>query len=100
MNHEQKPSRYDNAIFTPPKTETDPAKIQRSILADVRHENVETVAASIASEVREWPKRDDSKSKAATETGEALLQRCETIRHDFGRVDDWGYAKARRQQCH
>jgi len=89
----KKPSKYDNAIFSPPKTETDPAQIQRSILGDMKHENVDTVAASIASEVRDWLKSDDSKSKSATETGGALLQRCETLRQDFARVEETGLRK-------
>lgn len=86
----KKPSKYDNAIFAPPKIETDPANIKRSILASKTHDNVESIAASIASEVREWLGSSDPKSKAATDTGEALLHRCETIRHDFSPIAESG----------
>lgn len=86
----KKPSKYDNAIFAPPKIETDPAEMQRSILASKSHDNIDSIAASIASEVREWLGSSDPKSKAATDTGEALLHRCETIRHDFSPIEESG----------
>ena len=89
----KKTSKYDNAIFTPPKIETDPAKIQQTILASKRHDTLESIAALIASEVRAWLGSSEPKSKAAKDTGEALLHRCETIRQDLGPIEESGLRK-------
>ncbi len=89
----KKPSKYDSAIFAPPKIETDPAEMQRSILASKSHDTIDSIAASIASEVREWLGSSEPKSKAATDTGEALLHRCETIRQDLGPIEESGIRK-------
>jgi len=87
----KQPSKYDYSVFATPEIETDPAKIYEQL---VRGSSADTglqgLVDSIASEVRQWLKSAEVKSEAASETGQDLLKRCESIRTDFGEAGPSG----------
>jgi hypothetical protein len=86
------PSKYDNAVFTGPQI-VKPKTVHDQLVSDAANESgLQELVDEIACEVREWLKIDKKeRSKAATQTGEALLLRCESIlRNDFGPVGPSG----------
>ena len=90
----KQPSKYDHTVFTKPKIETDPAKVYEQLIGDTREDSgLKSLVDLIAAEVRQWLEGAETRSDAATETGKQLLERCETIRTNFGEVGDNGLRK-------
>ena len=83
----KQPSKYDNSVFTKPEIETDPAKVYEQLVSECSVDSgLQGLVDSIASEVRQWIESDEDKSEAASDTGQDLLKRCDSIRTDFGAI--------------